>query len=137
MTDILCPDADLLSTDQLATLIKLLPQLEAWIKAVKTEALKLATEGRLKGYKLVEGRSLRKWIDDAEAEKILSIVYEEEVLYTRSFTSVAQAEKLVGKRAFREIEKTLVTRTIGKPVLAPLSDKRTAVHAAAEFKPIT
>ena len=132
----LCPDPNLLSPEELAMLLRLLPQLENWINAVKDEAMRLARDNALPGYKVVAGRSLRRWIDESKAENVLSTIFDEDALYSRKFVSVAQAESLVGKAAFRKVAEQLVTRTEGKPVLAPLSDRRPAIHAAAEFEPI-
>ena len=132
-----CANPELLTPEQLAALVKLLPEFRDWLNAVEAEAMKLATDGQLPGFKLVAGRSLRKWMDETKAEQdMLAAGFSDDDLYSRSFVSVAQAEKLLGKALFRKLESDLVYRTEGKPVLAPLSDRRPAIHAAAEFEPV-
>jgi hypothetical protein len=132
-----CLDPQTLTPEELVSLYKLMPEFRDWINAVEKEAMKLAVDNKLPGYKIVAGRSLRKWKDQDTAETNMQAAgFTGDELYTRSFVSVAQAEKLLGKALFRKIEGELVYRTEGRPVIAPLSDKRAAINAAAEFKPV-
>ena len=74
------------------------------------------------GYKLVEGRSLRQWRNDAEAEKRLVELLGDEA-FERKLLSVAKAEKTLGKKRTAEIA-SLVDKPQGKPTLAPVDDPR-------------
>ena len=49
----------------------------------------------------------------------------------RSLLSVAQAEKLIGKKKFNDEFNGLVTKPLGKPTLAPAEDKRPAIDPSA------
>ena len=137
MSDAKCGNPELLTPEELSTLVNLLPEIEAWLNAVKDRAMELARQDQLPRYKLVTGRSQRKWADEVEAltELVLAGMSADE-LYIKKFVSVAQAEKQIGKATFRKVAERLVYRTEGKPVLAPLSDKRAAISAAAEFETI-
>lgn len=74
------------------------------------------------GHKLVEGRSLRQWRDDAEAEKRLASLLGDDA-FERKLLSVAKAEKTLGKKRIAEIS-DLVEKPLGKPTIAPLDDPR-------------
>lgn len=132
-----CGNPELLTPEELAEVVRRLPDFRAWLNQVEAAAMDLAKDNKLPGYKIVAGRSLRKWVDE---DKAISSLYaaglELDSLFEKKFVSVATAEKMVGKAAFREVEERLVYRTEGRPVLAPLSDKRAAINAAAEFETV-
>lgn len=114
-------------------LLDALPLVEAWCKSFGEAALERAMDGDLPdGYKLVKGRpGNRKWSDEAEAEKVLkSIRVPHAQRYKLKLISPTDAEKLkktevISDRQWKRVEE-LITRTEGKLVLAPESDKRQA-----------
>ena len=63
---------------------------------------------------------------------------EEAVLYERRPLSLAQVEKVVGKKDFAELVGKYVIKNPGKPALVPENDKREAITsqmtAAEAFK---
>lgn len=130
-----------LTPEQLAAVLAKEAQLDAvnaWYKAVKAHAYGVITAGgEVPGYKLVAGREgNRAWADeDAAASELLLAGVAEEDLYARKLISVAQAEKLLGKKDFKAGFEDFVTRKPGVPTLAPESDKRPAIEggAAADF----
>lgn len=137
MSDANCGNPELLTPEELSSLVNMLPEIEAWLNAVKARAFELAQRNELPRYKVVAGRSQRKWSDEVEALTELALAgMDADELYIKKFVSVAQAEKLIGKPTFRKVAERLVYRTEGKPVLAPLSDKRAAISAAAEFETV-
>ena len=98
--------------------------IESWLKAVQQHAFEKLNKGeKVKGYKLVAGRSSRKWSNNDEAFNLLSEHYNADELETRKFITVPQAEKLTGKAKFSDFE-GLVIKSDGKPTIAPESDKR-------------
>lgn len=107
--------------------------IEGWLDAVERLAVKKLNDGdHVKGYKLVEGRSLRKWSSDAE-ELIVKELGDD--AYDKKLISVAQLEKRLGKDAFKQYG-DLVVKAVGKPTLARESDKRKAIDInsiACEF----
>lgn len=89
------------------------------------------------GWKLVEGRSVRRFTDpDAAFKAIEADGISEAMLYERSPISLTAAEKLLGKKRFAEVCGTWVEKPKGKPTLAPESDKRPAYDAAEGFEVI-
>ena len=111
----------------------LLPKMDAligWAQGIQKHAHKLLMEGGiLPNYKLVTGRSTRKWVDAKIAEEsLLNIIGDE--AYVTKLVSPAQAEKLLGKAKAEEIT-DLWHKPNGKPTLAPESDPRPAVKPEA------
>lgn len=107
--------------------------LTAWAADVKEYALSQALAGKQwTGYKVVEGRSNRKYTDEkAVAEAVKAIPYcKPEVLGITAMTKL-----LGGKKKFDELLSKYVCKPQGKPTLVPASDKRKAWNPAQnEFK---
>ena len=126
---------DTLSLDEIGE--KILPNiklLEQWVKAIQHRAYEALDEGKeVPGYKLVEGRSTRRWADEKEVSKKLESTLEEDDVYQRKLITVAQAEKLLGKKEFAEMFADDVSRPAGKATIAPESDKRIALTPALTF----
>lgn len=110
---------------------ELLPQLDLvkiWIKALEERAFAVLTQGgTLPGYKLVEGRSYRHWSNPEAAEQTLRrLKVKVGDLFPKKLISVAQAEKLIGKSRFAQLDE-FVEKPAGKPTLVPSTDKRQAL----------
>lgn len=108
----------------------LLPQMKAivdWTKAVEAFALAELEHGHeVPGYKLVEGRSIRKWADEDAAEKALrGSKLKVADIFTKKLVSPTQAEKLLGKN--HPILQEFSVKPEGKPAIAAESDKRPAL----------
>jgi len=112
----------------LAWVLDRLKALQDWCKAVESRATSVIEAGEeIPGYKLVEGRSLRRWGDEREAEPALEAALGDDA-WSRSLISPAQAEKLLGKK--HDIL-GLIVKPPGKPTLVPESDKRPAIRTTA------
>lgn len=97
--------------------------IEQFLKAVEQRAFDTLDHGQhFPGYKLVEGRSNRRWKEDAAQTLELQLG---PAAYDQKLITVTQAEKLIGKKAFAELE--LTDKPQGKPTLAPESDKRQSI----------
>lgn len=125
-----------LSDDELNTLLHGLDDLIAWANDLKEYALKAALSGkRWSGYKLVAGRSIRRFTDeDAVAEAAHKAGYTD--IYKTSLIGVTEMEKLMGKRNFTDILGSWIDKPQGKPTLVPNSDKRPEIEissAAEDF----
>ncbi len=81
------------------------------------------------GWKAVEGRSVRDWSDmDAAFDKLIeSEMTMEEMLYEKKPLTLAQVEKLIGKKDFQDAVGEFVVKKSGKPTLVKESDKREAI----------
>lgn len=76
------------------------------------------------GYKLVEGRSVRKFnADDATIEEAAKAAGYSDI-YNRSLITLSAFEKLMGKHDFQQILGGFVVKPVGKLTLVPESDKR-------------
>lgn len=129
-----------LSDVEIAEVLVKLPELKTWASDVEAYALSLAVnQGKAwSGFKLVEGRSIRKYADEnavaqaAEAAGVSNI-------FERKLKTITALEKQLGKKRFNELLGTLIVKPPGKPTLVPQTDKRPAlatVSAAEEFTPI-
>ena len=87
------------------------------------------------GWKLVEGRSTRRFTDpDAAFKAMEDSGISEAMLYERSPISLTAAEKLLGKKQFAAVCGAWVDKPKGKPTIAPEDDKRPAYDAAEGFE---
>ena len=126
------PKADTLTDDQMRKVLDAKPLVEAWLSAVETLVKDRLTRGEtFPGYKMVEGKSNRKWADDSLAAESLIYLIGVDAAYTQKLISPTQAEKVLGKKRAGEIA-GLITKPIGAPTLAPESDKRQAINVTAE-----
>ena len=119
----------LLSLDEIGKYLQWGTDVAAWVSDLKEYALSQALQGKtVAGWKAVEGRGSRDWTDaDKAFETIIANGTPEAMLYERKPLTLAQIEKLVGKKAFEEQVGDLVEKRPGKPTLVPESDKREAV----------
>ena len=128
----------LLADDEVAEVLKVADELARWSADVYAYAQDEAVSRGKKwaGFKLVEGRSCRKYTDEEEAaEAAVAAGYTD--IYKRSLIGITEMEKLMGKKRFAEVLGKLVYKPQGKITLVPESDKRQEVLAAtaeADFK---
>lgn len=118
-------DLNTLTPESKAHILKHKKLIASFLDAVETSALDDVLHGReIPGYKVVAGRSTRQWGDNDEvvADELREYMADDEI-YTMKIVSPAQAEKVVGKKAFVELEH-LVVKPEGKPTLVPDDDKR-------------
>ena len=123
----------LLSDEEIAEVLSRVDGLVAWAEGVREYALKAALDGRkFAGWKLVEGKSCRKFTDDkAAAARVDAAGYDP---YEKKMLGLTALERLMGKRNFSNLLADLVVRPQGKPILAPATDKREEfIPANVEF----
>ena len=125
----------LLSPEEVADKLAIVPAVEAWCKALQEEALRSAMNGIvIPGYKVVEGRSIRKYTDEKAMLRALTDNGVDEGLVTKtSLISLGELEKLLGKKAVAEQYGEFIIKPQGKPTLVPEDDKREAISAVSEF----
>lgn len=137
-----CPDPPLMAKEYMETLI--LPRLETiktWLAGVEAYVLEQALAGvEYRGFKVVEGRSVRKITDPARAEEILKGAgyMPEDYLKPTELKTITELEKALGRKTFAALLGDCVGKPQGKPTLVPDTDKRPAFNAAQDdFKELT
>ena len=125
---------DLLQADEIGEVLRRADELQKWAADVSAYALEQALAGEhYDGWKLVEGRSVRKYADDLKvAEALQAAGFPEAVLYERKLYGITAMEKIVGKKKLTETLGDLIIKPAGKPVLVPESDKREAITDSAK-----
>ena len=111
-------------------------ELVKWYKDLEDYALGAILKGEnIPGWKAVAGRSNRTFTDtDAAFKAAMAAGYDESLLYERKPKTLTELEKLMGKTEFADKLGEFVVKPIGKPALAPLTDKREAYSpAVADF----
>lgn len=126
-------DPPLLSDEEIADVLGRVDDLVAWATGVREYALQAALDGRrFAGWKLVEGKSVRKFTDDAcVAARVEAAGIDP---YEKKMLGLTALEKKLGKKDFQNLLSDLVVRSQGKPILVPESDKRAEMNiASVEF----
>lgn len=131
------PEPATLSDEELGEWLQKLEGLAAYARDLEEYAQQALMEGRtLPGWKLVQGRSTRKWTDqDAAFRQMQADGIDEAMLYTRTPITLTVAEKMIGKKKFAETMSAFITRAPGAPKLAQASDPRPAYNRLEGFKP--
>lgn len=128
-------DAKALSLDEIADLLTKVDMYSDWLSSVKSHALSEALAGKnLKGWKLVEGRSVRTITDEEKAVEILvDMGYTEEELKNHKLKGIGDLEKKVGKKALAIGLGDILVKPKGAPTLALESDKREAIQPTIDM----
>lgn len=124
----------ILSNAEIARILAQTGELQKWAKDVESYALKQAESHGVKfdGWKLVEGRSNRKYADVEAVEKRLkSRKYKVAEIYEpRKIFGITAMEKMMGKSEFTEVLGELIVKPPGKPALVVETDKRPELKSA-------
>lgn len=125
------PEPKALSVERLPKLLDACDVLETWIEKVREFAFERAKAGeKIQGRKLVQKRSTRTWLPEAEKE---AEKYFGELAFSKpQLLSPAQLEKAVGKEA-KEFTEKHTTNISSGVTLVPESDKRPEVKDAILF----
>ena len=119
----------LLTDEDVEEILSKVDDLVAWASDIKDYALQQAISGKVwTGFKLVEGRSNRKYINDAA----VAAAVEEAGFdpYEQKLLGITAMQKLLGKSRFEEVLAGLIEKPQGKPTLVPESDMRPAMNNA-------
>ena len=120
----------LISNGQMGEYLRLGAGVAKWLAELKDCALAECLAGNeVPGWKAVEGRSAREWTDMDAAFAILekSGVAPEEMLWERKPLTLAQVEKMIGKKDFQDTVGSYVAVRRGKPALVQEADSREAI----------
>lgn len=127
---------ELLEDSEIGEVLRKADQLANWVKDITEFALEGAINGKKwDGWKLVEGRSNRKYADEIKvADTLKGAGFEEAVLYEKKLYGITAMEKLVGKKKFTELLSNLIEKPQGKPTLVDESDKRPELSSTQSAK---
>lgn len=119
----------LIANEEIGEYLKQGEDVERWLKDLQDYALAQCLAGKkVPGWKAVEGRGSRDWVDmDTAFEIITASGLPPEMLWERKPMSLAQIEKLLGKKEFAETVGDYVIKKPGKPTLVHAEDKRKAI----------
>lgn len=115
----------LLADEEIADILTSIADLTKWTNEITSYATSAAVNHGKEwpGFKVVEGRSIRKYTNEKDVEEAaIKAGYED--IYKKSILTITNMEKLMGKSKFNEILGQFVMKPKGKPTLVPLSDKR-------------
>lgn len=119
----------LLSDDEIAEILGKVDALSAWASDIKEFALQQAISGKeWTGWKLVEGRSIRKYSNEAAVAVIVENAGFDP--YEKKVVGITAMQKMLGKSRFDELLSSFIEKPQGKPTLVPESDKRPAINTA-------
>lgn len=126
----------LLTDEEIGEVLRQADELQKWAADISSYALEQALAGKqYDGWKLVEGRSIRKYADEIKvADALKAAGFDEALLYERKLNGITNMEKLVGKKKLTELLGNLLVKPAGKPVLVPESDKREAINTTEAAK---
>ncbi|WCG23468.1 DUF2800 domain-containing protein [Vagococcus lutrae] len=119
----------LLTDDEIAEILLHVNDLAKWANEIFAYATNAAVQQgkQWEGFKVVEGRSNRKYTDEeAVAEAAKKAGYED--IYKQSLLTITNMEKLMGKKKFNEVLGDFIIKPSGKPTLVPVSDKRPEIN---------
>ena len=124
----------LLTDEDVEDILGKIDDLVSWASDIKEYALMQAISGKQwSGYKLVEGRSNRRYVNDAAvAAAVTGAGFDP---YEQKLLGITAMQKMLGKARFDEVLSGLIEKPQGKPTLVPESDKRPAMNTAiTDFK---
>ncbi|EAG4303096.1 DUF2800 domain-containing protein [Listeria monocytogenes] len=128
-------DPRLLQPSEIAKVLGQVAELKSWVEDVKSFALKEAESRGIEfpGWKLVEGRSNRRYADAEMVQAMMELEgYSEEELLSKKLISLTDMEKLIGKKQVSAILGDLIEKPAGKPTLVVETDKRQAVKLKSD-----
>lgn len=127
-----------LDNDDIAYILGKAEELAKWAKDVQDYALDQALKGEeFTGFKVVEGRSNRKFTDENMVAKTLyDNGYTDNVIFKPAqLLGISAMEKAIGKKKLNQLLKGFIEKPQGKPVLVPETDKREVFNSAkADFQ---
>lgn len=119
----------LLEDTEIEVILSRVDELVAWASDIKEYALRQAVSGKeWNGWKLVEGRSNRKYTNEAAVIQTVSEAGFDP--YEKKLLGITALQKLLGKSRFDELLTGFIEKPQGKPTLVPESDKRPAMNNA-------
>lgn len=129
-------EAELLENSEIGDILSRVEELVKWAEAIKNYAFDQALNHgvHFEGWKLVEGRSNRKYTDEIQVAAALQKAGYHEIWKPQELQGITAMERLIGKKKFTELLSEMVIKPEGKPVLVPESDKRPELDTLEKIK---
>ena len=121
----------ILSDAEIEDILGRLDDLTRWAEEIRAYAQDAAVNHgkQWRGYKVVEGRSIRKYTDEAAVIDAANAAGYHDI-FRRTLLPITEMEKLMGRQDFAKILGGLVAKPAGKSTLVPISDKRPPIPSA-------
>ena len=120
----------MLNDEEIASILPMIDSIVSWATDIKEFALQQALSGTVyEGYKVVEGRSNRKYSDETAVARIVQEAGYDP--FEKKLLGVTAMQRQLGKKRFQELLGGLLYKPPGKPVLVPTSDSRPEMNTAA------
>lgn len=125
----------LLTDEEIEEILSSIDDLTKWANDIIAYATEAAiNQGKQwNGFKLVEGRSVRKYSDEASVAKAAREAGYTDI-YKQSLITLTEMERLMGKTTFSEVLEGLVIKPQGKLTLVSVEDKRQAVNISNVYE---
>ena len=125
---------DLLTDEEILDILPVAESLHNWVADLIAYATQQAVDGKAwPGYKLVAGRSVRKYTSEAEVIRAATEAGYTDI-YKTTLLGVGDLEKRMGRKKFSEVLGKYVVKPMGAPQLVPESDPRKPyADAAGDF----
>ena len=127
-------DVRQLQFEQIERIYAVRGMFKAWMDAIEDRMLTDMLEGqKSRNWKLVKGRQgNRAWADEVSTEEFMKkgLRLKQDEMYQKKIISPTEAEKLLAKKrpvVWKKLE-GLISRSEGKPTLAPMTDKRPSIN---------
>ena len=134
------PDPKLIGKSDMEDILPKLAIIKTWLSGVEEFALEQALSGvEYRGFKVVEGRSIRRITEPDRVHDILvGCGYDEDIfMKPQELKGISDLEKIVGKKKLVELCGNYIVKPQGKPALVPDTDKRPPYNSAVDdFKDI-
>lgn len=122
---------DLLSDEEIADILPVADSLNSWVQDLLAYATQAAVNGKSwPGYKLVAGRTVRKYTSEAEVIKAATEAGYTDI-YKTTLLGVGDLEKRMGRKRFSEVLGKFIVKPAGAPTLVPETDSRKPYSDAA------
>ena len=122
---------DLLSDEEIADILPVADSLNSWVQDLLAYATQAAVNGKSwPGYKLVAGRTVRKYTSEAEVIKAATEAGYTDI-YKTTLLGVGDLEKRMGRKRFGEVLGKFIIKPAGAPTLVPETDSRKPYSDAA------
>ena len=125
---------DLLTDEEILDILPVAESLNNWVADLIAYATQQAVDGKTwPGYKLVAGRSVRKYTSEAEVIRAATEAGYTDI-YKTTLLGVGDLEKRMGRKKFSEVLGKYVVKPVGAPQLVPENDpRRPYADAASDF----